>query len=352
MPAQRDDLLSVQALRAIAALLVVAYHAVDQWGTHVAGRSGDSLWPNGSAGVDIFFVISGVVMTISARRVAGRPWAWLLFMRQRLTRIVPLYWVVTTAKVAAVLVLPALVARTQLDLPYVAASYALWPVRDWTGEIRPVLPVGWTLSYEMLFYLLVAVALVLRLSILRIALPALLVFAGLAVAIAADGDVPGFANTIALEFLFGVAIGLAIHHQVRLPVLLAAAMLAGGLLAIVLMPAVSGLLRPLTWGGPAFCIVAGAVALEPLLAPALPRWLLAAGNASYSTYLTHGFVVPLVFLVVARAGVPAALSLPITLIGGLLVSGLAGQATYAVVERPLLHWFRRRPAIATVAVAG
>ncbi|HEY5083753.1 MAG TPA: acyltransferase family protein, partial [Rhizomicrobium sp.] len=63
MPPSRNDLLTVQALRAIAALMVVAYHCLDEWGTHTVGRSADTLWGNGSAGVDIFFVISGLVIT-------------------------------------------------------------------------------------------------------------------------------------------------------------------------------------------------------------------------------------------------------------------------------------------------
>jgi len=122
--ARRHELLGVQALRAVAALMVVAYHAVDQWTTHRAGYAPGDLWPNGSAGVDVFFVISGLVMTISVQRNAHRPHPAWSFARDRLIRIVPLYWIITTFKIAAVLALPALVARTQLDPLYVAGSYA------------------------------------------------------------------------------------------------------------------------------------------------------------------------------------------------------------------------------------
>ena len=349
MTPRRDDLLTVQALRAVAALLVVAYHGLDQWATHAGGQTADAIWPNGSAGVDIFFVISGLVMTISARRVAERAHAWRIFMTQRLKRIMPLYWLVTTAKIAAVIALPALATRTRLDLPYVIASYALLPVRDWTGEIRPVLPVGWTLSYEMLFYLLVTCALAARVPILRVALPALAVFAAGAILTPAAW---GFLNTIVLEFLFGVLLGIAIHRGLRAPRPVAVALLLVGSVAIVLMPPVSGLLRPLTWGVPAAGIVAGAVLLEKQLAPVLPRWLLAAGDASYATYLTHGFVVPLVFLVARHAGLQDMPLLVVTLLGSLFVSALVGQATHVWVERPMTNRLRRRPPIPTVAVVG
>jgi exopolysaccharide production protein ExoZ len=347
-PARRDDLLTVQALRAIAALMVVAYHALDHWGSHVLSRPADAIWGNGSAGVDIFFVISGLVMTVSTRRIGQRPGAWWVFLRQRLTRIMPLYWVVTTAKIAAVITLPALATRTRLDLPYVLGSYALLPVRDPAGDFRPVLPVGWTLTYEMLFYLLVVLALALRLPILTVAAPMLTMFA------AATVIQPGFSDTIVLEFLFGVGIGELVQQgklRFASPAI-PGALLIGGLAAILCTPVISGLLRPLIWGVPAACIVAGAVALERTLAPRLPRWLLAAGNGSYSTYLTHGFVVPLVFLLGVRAGLGGGSLLAATMVASLLASALVGQATHVCIERPLLHWLRRRPAVPTVAVAG
>jgi exopolysaccharide production protein ExoZ len=349
----RHDLLTVQALRAIAALLVVAYHAIGEWGTHVVGRDADSLWGNGSAGVDVFFVISGLVMVISAARVADKPNPGWRFLRQRLTRILPLYWVVTSAKIAAVLALPALVARTQLDLPYVLGSYALLPVHDATGTIRPVLPVGWTLSYEMLFYLLVALALALRVPLLRVAAPVLLAFAGFALMVRPEWPpIYGFANTIVLEFLFGVLIGLWLQHDRRLPHAgLATVLLVGGFALLLSVPAAAAL-RPLNWGLPAAAIVLGAVALEPWLAPRLPRWLLASGDASYSVYLTHGFAIPVVFLLARRAGLAPAPLLIVTLVGGLLVSALLGQATHIVLERPAMAWFRRRRTPAAVIVAG
>src|SRR5690242_16713232 len=146
MADRRSDLTTVQALRAIAALLVVTFHAVDSWGHHVLGRAGDELWPNGAAGVDVFFVISGMVMVVSANRLAGRLVAWRICLRQRFTWIVPLYWILPTAKLVVVLIVPALVVRTRLDWSYVIGSYLYLPVHDSMGHLWPLLPVGWTLT--------------------------------------------------------------------------------------------------------------------------------------------------------------------------------------------------------------
>jgi exopolysaccharide production protein ExoZ len=342
-----SNLATVQALRAIAALLVVAYHSLQAWTEHVMGEPADNYWPNGSAGVDIFFVISGLVMVISADRMAPDPGAWRIFLRQRLVRIVPLYWIMTTAKVAAVLALPMLVGRTQLDLPYVVGSYLLLPVKDATGDFFPVLPVGWTLTYEMLFYALVAIALSLRVHVLAIAGPALAAF----VLVGVVGSLDGFANTIVAEFLFGVLIGVAVGHGVRAPSSVAIPLLGLGFAVILMGPVVSGVLRPITWGLPAACIVIGAVSLEDRLAPIVPRWLSDAGDASYSIYLTHGFIVPVVYIL-AAAICPATFLLPAALVAGLLGSAVMGRLSFVWLERPMLRLLRRRPAVPAVALVG
>jgi len=345
---RRNDLLGIQCLRAVAALLVVAYHAVDQWTTHRAGYTGGDYWPNGSAGVDIFFVISGLVMTISAQRNAGRANPAWTFSKDRIIRIVPLYWIVTTLKIAAVLAAPAMASRTTLDPFYVFGSYTLLPLRDAAGVIRPVLPVGWTLTYEMLFYILVAAALMIRMPLTRVCVPALLAFAALAFV----GPEGGFANTIALEFLLGIAIGNSIPYLQSLP--LTIGIIAGsiGFATLLTVPIGNGSVRPLTWGLPAACIVAATVSIEMSIRHLLPRWLQAAGNASYATYLTHGFVVPVVFILCARSISLDWAGLTATIIITLMASAIVGQVTHHVIEQPLLVRLRSKPQTATVPAPG
>jgi len=345
---RRQDLLGVQCLRAVAAFLVVAYHAVEQWTTHVPGYHPGDYWPNGAAGVDIFFVISGLVMTISVQRNAGRANPAWTFSRDRLIRILPLYWIITTLKIAVVVATPALASRTTLDPFYVAGSYALLPVRDALGIIRPVLPVGWTLTYEMLFYILVATSLMVRLPLSQVCVPALLAFAALTFVVPANG----FVNTIAAEFIFGIAIGNAIPW---LQSLRPAIGMAVGLIAFVLLlvaPVYSALARPLTWGIQAACIVAAVVSAEMFIRRRLPGWLLAAGSASYATYLTHGFVVPAVFILCVRSMPSDWAGLGATIIFSLVLSAIVGQATHHIIEQPLLLRLRTRRPISTLPSPG
>jgi peptidoglycan/LPS O-acetylase OafA/YrhL len=107
------------------------------------------------------------------------------------------------------------------------------------------------------------------------------------------------------------------------------------------MPEGSENLRVLIWGVPAFAVVAGAVSLEPLVAPALPRWLLALGDASYSLYLSHGFVLPALMLVIGRFVAPGVWAEAMTIALCLVVSSIAGWVVYRLVENPMLQLSRR-----------
>lgn len=335
--------LTIQALRAVAALLVVLYHAFDMWGERVDAAAPGVGWTNGAAGVDIFFVISGFVMVVSSRRLMGRPGAWLTFLRHRVVRIVPLYWLLTTAKIVAVLLLPALVIRTSLDPSFVARSYLFLPVVDSAGHFRPVIPVGWTLTYEFLFYLFFAAALAVRVDVLRVVAPGLGLIAVLA--LARTDTWPDWTilfDTIVIEFVFGVVLGKWTLRGFRLPLPIAVALVVGGFAIILSVPLGAENMRVLTWGVPAFAVVAGAVSLESLVARALPRWLLALGDASYSIYLSHGFVLPALMLVIGKSLSPGLWAETLTILLCVFVSSIAGWILFIGVESPIMRALRRR----------
>jgi exopolysaccharide production protein ExoZ len=101
----------------------------------------------------------------------------------------------------------------------------------------------------------------------------------------------------------------------------------------------SDLFRPLLWGVPATMIVAGVLALEPLIARHAPRALVALGNASYAIYLCHYLTVD---LTAQALGVQRAwLFVPVAI----AVSIAAGLAFHKLIERPLIAGARRLPAL-------
>jgi exopolysaccharide production protein ExoZ len=337
------DFLTIQALRAVAALLVVLLHAFETWGERVDPTAAGVNWENGAAGVDIFFIISGFVMVISSRRLVDRAGAWRIFLWHRVVRIVPLYWLLTTVKILAVVILGDVVLRTTLDFNFVAGSYLFLPVTDSAGHFRPVLPVGWTLTYEFLFYLLFAVALAIRVDVLRIVIPGLGLIA--VAALARTETWPAWTilfDTIVVEFVFGVALAKWTLRGFHLPPAIAGGLVLAGFTSILMLPMVSENTRVLTWGLPAFAVVAGAVSLEPLVGPVLPRWLLTLGDASYSIYLSHGFVLPVLGLAFSGIVSPGLWTEALTIVLCLVFGALVGWGVFILIESPMLRALRRR----------
>jgi peptidoglycan/LPS O-acetylase OafA/YrhL len=267
--------------------MVVAYHTLQA----AYGESLIQTWPNLSAGVDLFFIISGFVMVTSTRRLAARPGAWRIFLQRRAMRLVPLYWLLTCAKYAVAVLEPGLTPHTRPDLANFLASLAFIPARDAAGQIRPVLPVGWSLNFEVFFYLLFAAALAWRLRPVWLVAP-LGIVAVAGFFRAPDWPAPLFlANPMVLEFAGGMLVWYAITRGWRPPTRWAVVMAAGAFAVLLALP-LAGPLRCLVWGAPAAAIVAIAVAMEPRWGKRLPASVLRIGDASYAIYLVHPFVVP------------------------------------------------------------
>lgn len=152
---------SLQWLRALAAMMVLIGHVLEE-AAHYRGIGAGAAALPWTRGVDVFFVISGVVIALAGQRHAGSTSGAGAFLVRRVIRVVPLYWMFTTLMVAALVVAPGGVKETELDPGQIAASYLFLPYERHDGRIAPVLSLGWTLNYEMFFYLLAAVALAWR----------------------------------------------------------------------------------------------------------------------------------------------------------------------------------------------
>src|ERR1700677_130082 len=151
----------LQALRAIAAWLVVVDHAlVDVTGGDVRNPATAIAWMMGSIGVSVFFVISGFIMVHICWDDFGRRGAVADFLRRRIVRIVPLYWLATLAAFAFHKV--SATHDANAGWPELMQSLLFVPYRNEDGGWVPVLSQGWTLNYEMFFYAIVAVAVVFR----------------------------------------------------------------------------------------------------------------------------------------------------------------------------------------------
>jgi exopolysaccharide production protein ExoZ len=304
---------SIQVLRAVAATGVVVHHAMHPIAPDTYARIG-------AAGVDIFFVISGLIIaTVAKRRTPTQ------FLVDRIWRIFPL-WLLALA--------PWLILKKP-DLPTLLSSLTLWPIYG-NQFYTPSLGVGWSLCYEMLFYGAFALCLA---RWRRIPLP---VFAScFFVGPLFESAVGSFLGSpLILEFLAGVAIArLPANNRLALPLLAAGV----ALMAIAPVDHYARILGPGTltramwWGVPAALIVYGARGLEPFFDRREFDVPVLFGDASYSIYLFHPLVVNYGFV----AGIAASLAF--------------GTAVHVAVERPLLKFRSQRrppPSVPEVEAAG
>lgn len=349
--ASRPTFRLIQILRVLAALMVVAHHAT----ITLAQRNHLPIatWINGASGVDLFFVISGFVMTISSAPLRTARYPLRTFLARRIERVVPMYWLVTTLKVAVLLSIPALGINAMGGFRHVLSSYLFIPSYNPQAAVEPVVVVGWTLNFEMAFYVLFAVALATRAKPLWIIAPPILAIAVWRGSHNLLGPVAlsFFESTLPLEFLFGAALGTALPYVQRLHWTLGlGAILCGLPVLLFWREAHFSVLRGLYWGVPALLVVAGAISMEDRWGRRSPRWLLELGDASYSIYLVHTFSLPVVGMLLSRVHHGWTGEVSLSMVAALVFSTAAGEVTYRLVERPMNGWFKGRRRAAVPAV--
>jgi hypothetical protein len=238
---------------------------------------------------------------------------------------VPLYWLLTLGLLAISVAVPRVMNGGGVDPVHLAASLAF--LSQPLQGAMPVLYLGWSLEYEMLFYAIFAAC---------IALPSLRAAVIAACAVVALWALAG-GTSLPLEFAFGMAAGW-LHVNRRLAAPLGAPLLALGVaLLLATIPFKDlGWDRALMYGLPSLLLVAGCAALRQL-----PRGLWTrVGDASYSIYLVQVFTVSAFYKAAKAAGLPAGLA-DLLALACLALTVVAGWLLYLAVERPLVP--RRRP---------
>lgn len=343
-------LFTVQALRAIAASGVVAYHTLYML-VHNAGYSFHATG-FGAAGVDLFFLISGFIMIYTSRADFGRLDVSASFLRRRVIRIVPMYWLYTTLVVVLLAFAPRLFSTVTFNWKNAAASY-LFLLSKIPGEgVGTVMQTGWTLCFEAYFYVLFAIFLNWPRRYLLVGL-GFLFMAGSVAGNVMESVPPWLtvaSDPILFEFYFGLIIGVAFieGHFLSRPVAIGAILVGVTILIAAGGTSIEGYLRPLVWGLPCGLILLGAISLERA-GIKVPKLLVALGDSSYSLYLAHPFILPALgkgwrMLHLTERVPPAVLGLI-----AFLCAVSIGHVLYLLIEKPVTerlsrHWRRIRPA--------
>ena len=335
------------------ALAVVLGHAQHE-AMLMAQRSGKSfttcLMEVSGAGVDVFFVVSGFVMVYASRKLFEMPGAQAEFLKRRIIRIVPLYWMVTAFFAAVALLAPKMLSSDAPTIAEIVKSLLFIPYYH-AGDayMQPVYRLGWTLNYELFFYAVFSCLLFLpRQRALNLLTALFLALTAVSALLSSPNTLLSFwGHPIILEFIAGAWIaslhidGLRIDRSVRFILLL------GSLIAIY----IGGLvmiddhepMRALFWGLPAAGIIAGCALCEERKTPGpIAMAMVRLGDASYALYLLHPIVIRVLRKVWDFAGLSSALN------GWLFVAACAGISivlallVFRFVESPLTRMLQGR----------
>jgi peptidoglycan/LPS O-acetylase OafA/YrhL len=333
-------LASVQALRGVAVLLVVLFHASAAFGLpkYFAVDPLHGFTRFGYAGVDLFFVISGFIIAHVHTADVGHPRRFRVYVFKRIARIYPAYWMALSLVSIAALVADTWQKVVPSSLPVLVETLALIPQSPATvgGTGAPILAVAWTLQYEMAFYAVFSVFVLSR----ALGASVVMCVAG-AVLVYHQHPLAAFAsNPLLLEFPMGVSVYWLSRRAV--PRCCAYAGLAIGLALFALCAMVDLRLEPLGgtpgelgYGLAGALVVWAAVALETEIGPSLPASLLALGDASYSIYLVHFPAIAMAcksMLALSRHLYVPAMHLYLTIV---VAAVTAGFLFHRVVEVPL-----------------
>lgn len=290
-------LLAIQGLRALAAAMVVQAHALENFARKALGGSGSGGF--GELGVQLFFCISGFIIYKSAHDLpTGARTAWL-FTKKRIIRIAPIYWLVTL-----LYVLKGAAAGHPPSNFEVLKSLFFIPYTDGIGLVRPILGVGWSLNYEMFFYMLVALTLLLPRQVrLTTIFACLSMFIMAGYVVFGESAPPSTTSVFLLgnKWLLFFMLGLAVA---RLTSLKKMPMLSWGVafgcscaLLGLHMLLISTVIHHEYVELPASMFFCGAAVLASAMGVSendpdtlAARTLVKSGDCSYSTYLIHGTI--------------------------------------------------------------
>ncbi|MFM7177380.1 MAG: acyltransferase family protein [Bacteroidota bacterium] len=354
MALKSNRLENIQVLRAIAALMVCAFHL-----QYLFISPGDvKPFPNGEMGVQVFFIISGLIMYHTTRNGEGIPQksAWS-FAFNRIIRIVPLYLLVTFVYVADDISWQYLneninrIVKTVFFIPQMTDS--IGPKYGY-----PLLDVGWTLNYEMFFYFIFFVSLLFGRLAYRILLSMFLIIGVLIPFIFIGGFDPAytsfkdypisifnmFCNPMVLLFSSGVVLGMLMDRLEWSKNMLVSGFVISTLLFIIHVIGILGLhvniytdlLFIFPW------IFFAAMCDKSRVFVFQIRGLTTVGDASYSLYLWHPIVFAYLRLFAERLSLPY-MDFPwISFIIGMIAAVFVAHISFTQIESRVTPWLKSK----------
>ena len=268
---------NIQILRAFAAISVAIVHSL--LGIHSYGFQSLNKLDLGDFGVDIFFVISGFIMVFIQNNYKRTS---VDFFIQRIKRILPTYWICNFLILLLFFLFPSIFNTLKINFDHFFLS--LFFLSQYILASKPVIVAGWTLEYEMFFYVLFAIFI----NIKNVKFSYLFIFIFISIL-----SFVGLIDFLFIEFLFGMLIGIIYIyinklHKKILKKYCYHFLIFGFLIFFVSVFYSLEITRLIKYGLPAALIVLGSIYAKQLS----NKYAIIIGNASYSIYLVQGFCIP------------------------------------------------------------
>jgi exopolysaccharide production protein ExoZ len=279
---------SLQGARALAALIVVFFHcqvvmSLPKYWNHSLSR----YFLFGHSGVEVFFVLSGIVILHAHLNDIGKPARIASFFWKRFRRIYPVYWLFLLAILPVYLLIPSFGIGYERVPIVMLQSFLL----VYLSRTETILPVAWTLCHEVMFYVVFA-SLLLNRKLGTILISLWIAASACALLVWSPPNLVALQYISPLHLLFGFGmVVLLLVRNISLPGW--PLVLAGlaGFIACALYENHSGVeasfLLDVGYGIGAALVLCGAMFMELQGRLPIPRFLKLLGDASYAIYLAH-----------------------------------------------------------------
>ncbi len=327
-------ILSVQYLRAFASILVLLHHAAwkgEQYSTNPMG------WFHiGTAGVDLFFIISGYIMSYMTY---NKNINFVDFIKARIVRIIPLYWTLTTIALIIYLFFPGKI-NSSGGTTEIFSSYFLIFTKN-----KYLIQNGWTLSYEFYFYILFSLGFIFSGKyrfLVPVSIIFILIISGRIYNISDDSIYSFFSNPYLLEFAFGmIAFQYLNKFNANNLIALIFIFLSGFSFFILNNFGFIGY-RVMYFGIPSLLLFIGIVSLEKYFITHKENYILKffekIGDSSYSLYLVHPFSLAALAIVLNKIDVSqyGVIFIFILIFGSIF----SGHICYSLLEKNMHNFLK------------
>ncbi|MGI8582240.1 MAG: acyltransferase family protein [Chitinophagaceae bacterium] len=343
MSFQPKNLQLIQLLRGIAALLVVLLHTTVNCNEMFNSDFLFNFFKFGGAGVDIFFVLSGFIITYTNDRFIGKANHFSSFIRRRFVRIYPTYWIIISFFLLIQILLPAFYrTHFSFDPKNILSTYLLFP-----GHIM-VNGVSWTLSYEIFFYLLFSLSFFLLkktgsfyIAILYAVIIILLPVSGYNFE-TGNSWLSFITYPMNVEFFMGVLAAVLIpkiSNKIAIPLIITGSitfLISAICYNLNYYLVTNTFNRVLLFGIPAFLLITGLVKYELANKIKVFAICLMLGEASYSLYLIHLPIVVASFKILSKLHIKNNILVHGTLILIVCIICYTSILFYKFVEKPII----------------